>query len=587
MKKLKIKTAWDLGLLYQDNDDPAIEADLVKAERAYDDFAKKYGGQKDYLTDESQLAAALSDYEQLEALAPAKPLLFFHYQTHLDSKNSAAEAKVNLLSQRLDKVTNKIIFFPLGLSKISKDKQAEYLKSEILIKWRYFLKVIFDHSQYLLSEPEEKLFNLLSLPAHALWVKGNEKNVSGQEVKWRGKTLPLAEALGKISALPTRDRRALHTATIEKLKGVADFAESELNAVVISKKISDELRGYANPYEATVLGYQNERATVDNLVATVTDNFAISHRFYRLKAKLLGLRRLTYADRSAAVGKTRQKISFGQAVEIIRRAFAKVSPIYTETFDEFLRRGQIDVFPKTGKHGGAYCSSYANLPTFILLNHLPDFRSVTTLAHELGHAFHSKFSFENQPPFYRDYTTAAAEVASTLFENFVFDEVFSTLSAKEKIVALHDKINGSVQTIFRQIACFNFEVALHTAIRARGALSKTEIAALMNAHMSAYLGPIFKLHPDDGYFFVYWSHLRQFFYVYSYAFGELVSNALYSRYQADKKFEVKIRQFLSAGGSASPENIFASIGLDVRHPEFFKLGLQKIEEDIAKLEDLV
>jgi oligoendopeptidase F len=208
------------------------------------------------------------------------------------------------------------------------------------------------------------------------------------------------------------------------------------------------------------------------------------------------------------------------------------------------------------------------------------------MAHEMGHAFHSKFSSENQTPLYRNYTIVTAEVASTFFENFVFDEIFPTLSKKEQVIALHDKINSSIQTIFRQVACFNFELELHNLIREKGSLAKEEIAKLMNKHMKSYLGPLFKMEEVDGYFFVSWSHLRYFFYVYSYAFGEIVSSALYSMYKKDSAFEKKIRQFLYAGASASPEEIFANIGINVKKPEFFEEGLRKIEKDIEILEKL-
>src|SRR5581483_2211532 len=338
---------------------------------------------------------------------------------------------------------------------------------------------------------------------------------------------------------------------------------------------------------STVLMYQNEDATVEHLVATVSKNFSIAHRFYKLKAKLLGLQKLSYWDRNAEIGKTKRKIPFEKGVAITRDAFSKFGPEFTEAFDHFLSNGQVDVFPKSHKHGGAYCSSYPSLPTFVLLNYVPDFNSVYTLAHEMVHAFHAKFSKERQRPLYQDHTIATAEVASTLFENFVFDEVFSSLSAEEKIVALHDRIMGSINTIFRQIACFNFELELHYTIREKGELSKEEIVALMNRHMKSYLGPAFSLQEDDGYQFVDWSHLRNFFYVYSYAFGELVSNALYEMYINDHAAKEKIVQFLSAGGSNSPENIFAAAGINVRDPKFFEMGIQKINSDIDLLEQLL
>jgi oligoendopeptidase F len=387
--------------------------------------------------------------------------------------------------------------------------------------------------------------------------------------------------------LPTGPRRRLSSIINTKLKEIAHFAEAEINAVVTNKKIIDELRHYTEPYEATLLSYETEPKTLENLRRAIDSNWAISHKFYRLKAKMMKLKSFAYADRNAKISKVNKKIEFKQAVEIVKKAFAKVDPEYADIFASFLNQGQVDVFAKKGKRGGAYCSSYETLPIFILLNHLADFNSVSTLAHETGHALHSHFSTKTQRPLYRDYTTATAEVASTLFENFVFDEVFPTLSKKEQVAALHDKINSSVQTIFRQMACFNFELELHNQIRAQGSLSKEKIAGLMNKHMQSYLGPLFKLTEDDGYFFVQWGHIRRFFYVYSYAFGELISNALYEKYKADKGFATQIKKFLSLGGSASPEEIFASIGLDIRQPNFFELGLKKIEADIDQLEKLL
>jgi oligoendopeptidase F len=142
-------------------------------------------------------------------------------------------------------------------------------------------------------------------------------------------------------------------------------------------------------------------------------------------------------------------------------------------------------------------------------------------------------------------------VASTLFENFAFEEVLKTLSEEEKVIALHDRIMDDVQTIFRQIALFNFEVEMHTIVKEKGALSREQLAALMNKHMKAYLGPVFELTEDDGYFFVYWSHIRRFFYVYSYAYGQIVSKALYKKYQEDPRYLKKIEEFLRAGESLS------------------------------------
>jgi oligoendopeptidase F len=204
----------------------------------------------------------------------------------------------------------------------------------------------------------------------------------------------------------------------------------------------------------------------------------------------------------------------------------------------------------------------------------------------MGHAFHGELC-QKQGTIYSSYSTSLAESASTLFETLAVEEVSETLSDKEKIIALHDRINDDIQTIFRQIACFNFEKDLHQAIRSKGYLTKEEIGWFHNKNMKAYLGPLYQFTENDGYFFVTWSHIRRFFYVYSYAYGQLVSKALVRRYRQDKKFWSKIEQYLSAGGKDSPENILKEIGLDVTKPEFWKEGLKELEENIIKLEKLV
>jgi oligoendopeptidase F len=323
------------------------------------------------------------------------------------------------------------------------------------------------------------------------------------------------------------------------------------------------------------------------LVATVTKRFDIAQRFYKTKAKLLKEKSLTYADRTAHIGKIDKKISFNEAAAIVRTTFAKLKPRYAEIFDRLLENGQVDVYPKAGKSGGAYCSGMVGQPTLVLLNHVENAHSLLTLAHEMGHAIHTEQS-KNQRPAYQGYSTVTAETASTFFERAAFEALVGTLSAKEKIIALHDKIQDDISTVFRQIACFNFEVDLHKEIRAKGLLPKEDIAALMNKHMSAYLGPAVKLESEDGYFFVSWSHVRRFFYVYSYTYGSLTSRALWERIKKDPKFiDVIDKNFLQAGGSANPETIFKNCGLDLTKPMVFLEGLKSIERDVIELEKAV
>ncbi|MFA6536000.1 MAG: M3 family oligoendopeptidase [Candidatus Paceibacterota bacterium] len=583
-----MKTTWNLDLLYKSILDPKIEQDIKALERAYGLFAKKYRNSKSYTTDEGELFKALTDYGYLfDSLRSSWALNYLGYRQDLNAHDHEAEAKSNLLLDRLTKADNSLLFFRLALENISPTLQKQFLKSKQLAPFKYYLKTVFRWSKHHLSEPEEKILSLKAQPSQSLWVAGNEKILGRNSITFGKKKLSIGQAINLVADLPGGERVLLHREIMARLKDLSSFAEAELNAIVIDKKINDELRHFKKPYSGTLLSYENEEKTVESLVAAVNDHASISHRFYRLKAKLLKAKKLTYADRNVSIGHINHKFAFADGVDLIKKSFGAADPEFARIFSDYLEAGQIDVFPKVGKTGGAYCSSNQIGPTFVLLNHVDTADSVMTLAHEMGHAIHGEYSRKNQPPLYRDYTIASAEVASTFFENLAFEEIFSRLTEAEKVIALHDRINDDIQTIWRQIACFNFELALHNQIRAKGALTKEEIAALMNSEMKKYLGSAVELTEDDGYFFVYWSHIRRFFYVYSYAFGQLVSKALYERYRADKGYLAKIKQFLSAGGSQSPEDIFRSIGIDVSDPAFFVEGLRSVSKNIDRLESLL
>ncbi|MEN9921700.1 MAG: hypothetical protein RLZZ517_678 [Candidatus Parcubacteria bacterium] len=582
----KLKTQWDFTLFYKSDSDPQIEKDIQAAEKQFSQFEKKWKKDTSYTQDAKKLLQSLSEYEKLKENTAIKAYLYFYLRKDVDGENKKVKGELSRVFDRYVKLKNKVVFFELTIAKISKDVQKKILSDKTLSHFHYFLETVWKSTKHNLSEGEEKLLSLLYEPSEGMWERGVDSVLSSKKVELDGKEVSVAEALSRLYDYPTQERKALHKKINNAFIEVSDFAESEINAVYTKKKVEDELRGFKKPYESTLLSYQNDEKTVINLVDTVTKNFKIAHEFYKLKAKLIKEDILDYSARGVSIGKIEREYAFEDAYKILMSAFSKVDEKYAKKFDEFIQKGQIDVYPKIGKRGGAYCFGEIGVPTFVMHNYTNSYRSVNTLAHEMGHAFHSELS-KIQKPLYQEYTISVAEVASTLFENFAFEEVFETLSDTEKVIALHDKINGSVSTIFRQIACFNFEHELHLLVREKGFVSKEEIANLMNKHMKAYLGPAFKLDIEDGYFFVNWSHIRRFFYVYSYAFGELVSSALYAEYKKDKKFLTKIEQFLSAGGSKSPYKIFKDIGIDTTKPEFFMNGLKEIEKEIKTLKKLI
>lgn len=581
-----MKTNWNTKLLYTSINDPRIEKDVRSVERAYAAFEKKYRTKTKSLASPVFLARALNDYEELAFMVEARrPSIYLHLLSDLDSTNNEAEAMGRRISERFTKADNKVEFFGLALGQLAPAVQKKLLKATILKPYVRYLEMIFARSKHFLTEAEEKIISLKYGPSRSMWISGVDKAVSKKIVTFKGKKLSLQEALSKVLQLPIKkERDALWSACKKELQTVAEFAESEMNAIVTDKKISDELRGYPKPYSATVTRYENDERVVSDLLEAVSSHYKIAHKYYEIKRRLHKLPRLSYADRSIPYGSVQKKYTFEQSVAAVGDTFQNTGVEYRAILDSYIKNGQIDVYPKKNRAGGAYCLHVHGLPTFIFLNHVNDFRSLTTLAHEMGHAIHTERS-RTQPRMYQGYSTSVAETASTFFEALVADAVSTSLGKEDRIAFLYDKLQDEISTIFRQVAFFRFELELHETIRAKGWLPKEDIQKMFAKHLKEHLGPAFDIADDDGLSFIYIGHFRNFFYVYTYAYGLLVSKALKSMYEKDPTSIKKIDQFLSAGGSKKPEQIFKDIGIPVGKKLFIE-GLKSIERDVNELDAL-
>lgn len=585
MKAKKYKTKWNLKLLYKSDNEVQIEKDLKAIEGVCAAFERKYKD-NDFTSSPEKLAKALADNERLsEVFNGAKPWWYFALKTSLDSNDDKSNALVTKFDQRITIAKNKLKFFLLKIGQISHSKQKTFLTHKLLTPFKYELERIFKSARYRLTEKEEQLASLLSQTSYDMWVDGQEKVLYKNSISYKGKSISLPEASNILYDLPKKERMDLYPRIVNVRKSASDFAEAEINAVYNYKKVMDVRRGYKNPYSATVLNHENEEKSVENLVSLISKNFKISQRFYKLHAKLLGQKRISLADLGVKVEQIKKKFPFDDAVWVVRNALGRVDKEFANILDQFVTNGQIDVYPRKGKQGGAFCWGMSTLPTFVLLNHVDSVYSVETFGHEMGHAIHTEMSKKN-PPRYRKYSIATAEVASTFFEQVTNEEIEKQLTDKEKLIMLHNRIMGDMATIFHQIACFNFENELHNLIRSEGQLSKQRIANLMSKHLKSYIGDVLDINEDDGYNFVSWSHIRRFFYVYSYAYGQIISKTLFANWKKDPSYSEKIKKFLSAGRSMSPEDIFKSIGIDTSKTKFFEAGLRAIEQDIDRLEKL-
>jgi oligoendopeptidase F len=582
----KIETEWNFKDHYYISDtDPRIEKDAKKYERTARSFIKRFKD-TDFTSTPDTLLEALEADEQMEEMSEASRVMrYFSFRTVLNVNDTAAQRKLTQYAERFRKLSNELLFFPLTIGRIEKSMQRAYLKDEKLKKYHYYLKQSFEQAKHYLSEAEERILKLCGPTSSGMWEDATEKIVSNHKVIFKKKEYKLPEALEVLDTLSWTDKGKMWSLLLKEMKDISEIAEHELTAIVTHHKVQDELRGYKKPYSSTVQSYENNEQAVEALVNAISDKgFALSRKFYKLKAKIHNRETIPYENKYDSIGEL-PRPDYDTSVTICRDAFYAMDTSFGSIFDRMLENGHLDVYPKSGKRGGAFMAATTGLPTYVMLNNQNNFKSLETLAHEMGHAIHAELS-KVQPAIYEDFSTTTAETASTFFEQRVMDVVYDTLSEDEKVVFLHDKITRNIATVQRQTAFFNFELEMHQHIRDHGMATKEELAQLMQAHLRDYLGQAVSVTDDDGYSYVYVPHIRYGFYVYTYAYGHLVSNLMLQKYQADPGYLTQINQFLHAGGSDTVENIFKNIGINTRQVGTFLDSLKSQEKEIKELERL-
>ncbi|MBU0650152.1 hypothetical protein KJ605_02910, partial [Patescibacteria group bacterium] len=315
--------------------------------------------------------------------------------------------------------------------------------------------------------------------------------------------------------------------------------------------------------------------------------YDLANRYYALKAKLLRVDKLAYHERNVILGQLNRKYSYDKAVDLIRETFDHLDPDFAAIFMELVENGRIDVYPKKGRYGGAFCThKRLKDPNYILLTHNDKLGDVLILAHETGHAINNVLIARAQNALNNDTPLSTAEVASTFMEDFVFARAQLEYSPQDRLFLIMEKLNDDISTVFRQIACYQFEQDLHRSYRAKNYLTKEEIGELFLKHMHAYMGDAVELSPGAQNWWIYWSHIRSFFYVYSYASGLLISKSLQNTVRQDKTTLEKVKKFLAAGLSASPKELFLGMDINICDAAFWQQGLNEIADLLKQAETL-
>jgi oligoendopeptidase F len=585
---------WNLKMLFKNDNDPAMAEERKIVERESYKFINKWRNREDYLSNPRILKQALDEYEnwQRHYGTAGKEGNYFSLRIAQDQNNPKLKAKYNKIQDFSNKILNDIQFFTLKIARIPARCQKEFLDFPDLKNYKHFLEKIFSESEYLLSEPEEKILNLKSLPAYINWVNMTEGFLSKEEriVLGRdGKKIKksFSEILSLTSDKKKKIRDIAAIAINDIFKENAEIAEAEMNSIMADKKINDELRGFVRPDSSMHLSDEIDSRIADVLVEAATKRFDISKKYYRLKAKLFGVKRLKYYERNVEYGKNNKTYSYQEAVNLVYNIFCKVDEEFGNIFKKFVDNGHIDVYPKKGKSGGAFCSRHLiSHPTFILLNHTEKMRDVFIIAHESGHGINSELVKKKQNSLNSGGTPFTAEVSSKLMEEFVFDGLLKEDNDELRLQAMMMKLNDEIIHIFMTAAENNFEFALHQKFRERGYFSIEEIGRLHKKHAIEYMGSAVEQTPGSENWWMHITHLRVFFYNYQYAAGILIAKALHNFAKKDPKFIFKIKEFLSAGTSESPQKIFKKIDIDIADKNFWGRGIDEMEELLNKTEKL-
>jgi len=578
---------WDLSDLYAAQDAPELEGDLAWLSEACAAFAADYEGRLAGL-DAAGLLDCVRRYERIDTIA-GRVMSFAGLRYYQDTTDGARAKFLGDCQQKITDDTTALVFFSLEINRLEDDHLAALFAANADLA-RY--KPVFDKLRamkpYQLSDELEKFLHDTSVVGAAAWNRLFDEQISGLEFTVDGEALSLEPTLN----LLTDTDRAKREAAARELARVFG-AEARLfarihNTLAKEKEIEDRWRGMPSAQTARHLSNQVEPEVVEALRDAVVAAYPrLSHRYYDLKRRWMGLDTLQVWDRNAPLPMEDDRVvGWDEAKDTVLTAYAGFDAEMARLAEPFFERGWIDAAVKPGKAPGAFAHpTVAEVHPYVLLNYLGKPRDVMTLAHELGHGVHQRLA-AGQGELLSATPLTLAETASVLGEMLTFRKMLAEADgADRRKVMLAGKVEDMINTVVRQIAFYDFEVKLHEARRG-GELTVEDINALWMSVQGESLGPAFTF--MEGYE-TFWAYIPHFvhspFYVYAYAFGDGLVNALYAVYEeGDPGFQEKYFEMLRAGGSKHHKELLAPFGLDASDPAFWDKGLSMIGGFIDELE---
>jgi len=583
---------WDLTDLYSSRDDPKIAKDLDAAKAVVADLMKLKGALVAARGNASRLGLLLA-----EAISLSERLTNLTYGLGAYAGLSSSTARDNPawakfeadLRENLTAISADTLFLSLEINQIDDwELEAALRAHPEAARWRPFIRRVRLYRKHELSPDLERLL-LDRGPATASWVRLYDETLARLTVTVGKAKLTLPEALNRLSDPDGAVRKTTANALSKALEANTPTLALAMNTLAFEKQVEDRWRRYPSPAASRHLANEVDAEAVDALEAAVVDAYPrLSHRYYALKAKAMGRKTLDYWDRNAPLTSASPKTySWDEAKSMVLEAFDGLSPAFADRARRMFDKPWIDASPRAGKSSGAYSHPVtAEKHPYVFLNYMGERRDVLTLAHELGHAVHQMLA---QPlgTLLADTPLTLAETASIFGEGLVFERLLAEATVTERRALLAGKIEDGLNTVVRQISFHQFETRFH-AQRRNGELSAEEIGALWLEVMGESLGPAIRLNSGYEHYWAYVSHfVHAPFYVYAYAFGDLLVSALMEARRNDPvKFAPLYEGLLAAGGSKTYVEALAPFGLDPRQTSFWAAGCSRLERLIDEFEAL-
>ncbi|HRF60696.1 MAG TPA: M3 family oligoendopeptidase [Fimbriimonadaceae bacterium] len=585
---------WDLAALFESPDDPNIDAGWEEAARRAEVFETTYRGKIDDagLT-ASTLLAAIQEMETLSVMMD-KPLIFAHLLFAADTANPRLGAFLQSQMEKSSELRVKLLFFELELQKAPEVTIQRLVDDPSLANYRHFIQVARAASPYRLSESEEVILEETANTGIRAWIRLFDEITANQTYRLQLPGRDEPEELSQEQVLahlyqPDRDTRiAACDAFSEGLLDMQRTIVFVYNNLLLDKKVDDRLRKHPYPEHSRHLSNELDKETVDLVVDMCRKHQGLVARYYRVKREILGLDELTHADRYAPLFEAEAQVDWDEAQGMILESFSSFSEDIGRRAQEFFDQNWIDAEARPGKSGGAFCSYLTpDLHPVILMSYLNRMKDVGTLAHELGHGVHASLS--RKQTYFNFYgTLPLAELASIFGEQLVFERLVAEADVRDQLALYADKIEGIFASVFRQAAMFRFEQAAHQKRREEGELAAEDFNEIWQSELQSMFGDSVTMGDQHAWWWMYVSHFfHSPFYVYAYSFGELLTIALYEKARFEgPSFSEKYVRLLALGGSRSPQELMATVGVDLHSEDFWKGGFEVIESLIAKFEEL-